>query len=757
MSEIFYNIDDSEFIGNGAGLSGEHNHVEFSNNVWYWTVAGVHMKNNLNGGFMIELPKVNDIYDRLNHTVVFNDSLFEDNNRFEFRVEGFYCNASIYRNTFRRNTARVGIMSILGMEKDLWIEENKFYENTGKYIVEMAMSSHVDYTTYVEGAFQFNDVKNNRGFNQGFVTGPSSDPKSYAVSVRGVQNITVVRNLFGNSMDYEFIAGMKSSTLESFMDLTANWWGSRDQEVIQSSIFDFDDWNRYSIAEYYPYLTEDNFESGVSTGGKIEIGLDINKPLGGRVNSVLTLPRRSTPYIIKSDLTIMPNGALIVDSGAELQFHPNVGILAVGTFVARGSPQNHIRFRPYEAAQPKMRKKRDVGQGSSNYQSKPIKERIRIIGGERPDEGFLEVYNETELRWALVCDKNFNEKTAYVACKDLGKPSFNVIISRTHMYDHYVYGRPDTKFKEFWQETFLCDGSEETLDQCIWRKNYNWQTCRDRDEYVFLRCGKTNLDPKYKTYWGNLRFSTSNFEHSDTGARNNFVLEYVDIYGAGLLHGEKAAAIQATYATPRTNFVTITASASNGYDYVAPRAEFTVSNNHLTNNLGYGVGGIVLNGETRDTLLSSFTPLTESMIPYNVRGFVDMCSSEKEVTLTDRILLYYKYDFKSIDCAKVLRSKVRGKTVAIRFLQLNLLDDPFTRNSIDVYDGEWMEPAQRIAEITSNSTDDERRQKYESTKNPYWDALSVAVHASMAHGVYGFIAEVVTLPLSPLAHPHVGK
>ncbi len=39
VAEIVYAVEDSLFEGNGDLVRGEHNHVEFSNNVWIWQVS----------------------------------------------------------------------------------------------------------------------------------------------------------------------------------------------------------------------------------------------------------------------------------------------------------------------------------------------------------------------------------------------------------------------------------------------------------------------------------------------------------------------------------------------------------------------------------------------------------------------------------------------------------------------------------------------------------------------------------------------
>jgi hypothetical protein len=74
--------------------------------------------------------------------------------------------------------------------------------------------------------------------------------------------------------------------------------------------------------------------------------LDLSKPLGGRLTEDLHLIRRSTPYVVRSDLTVMPGVSLIIDEGVQLQFYPSVGILVLGSLVAQGTRENRVLFGP---------------------------------------------------------------------------------------------------------------------------------------------------------------------------------------------------------------------------------------------------------------------------------------------------------------------------------------------------------------------------------------------------------------------------
>jgi hypothetical protein len=58
IAEIHYTLESCLFEGNGGGVLAEHNHVEFSNNVWIWQLSSNRFERNVGGGFMIELPRV---------------------------------------------------------------------------------------------------------------------------------------------------------------------------------------------------------------------------------------------------------------------------------------------------------------------------------------------------------------------------------------------------------------------------------------------------------------------------------------------------------------------------------------------------------------------------------------------------------------------------------------------------------------------------------------------------------------------------
>jgi len=383
-----------------------------------------------------------------NHSVNINDTVFYGNENFAFRVDGFYCNSTITRNRFERNHCRLGCVTFAGTEKDLDLVDNEFVENYGLYIVEFNMNSHTPFTQWVESRVEFNIIKRNkRPENMGWPTA-TSQPTTYALGIRGLQNVTVNRNLIVNpELDFELLGGQSSSLLENYLDVTANWWGTTDQAKIVDRIFDFDDWNSFAIAEYCPFLSSDTFRSQLPPCNKQKYILDLSKPFGGRITENLKLSPRAQPYIIKSDLTVMSGVSMIIEAGAEIQLYPSVGILVLGSLVINGNPTNRVTFGPVPHSNLLLNRGRRATTAVRTVDKihhpdidARIGYQVKFVGGPNEDEGFISVYNETERRWAIICDSHFNERTAEVACRTAGKESSNVIVRRSRYYDIFVLG-----------------------------------------------------------------------------------------------------------------------------------------------------------------------------------------------------------------------------------------------------------------------------------------------------------------------------
>lgn len=83
--------------------------------------------------------------------------------------------------------------------------------------------------------------------------------------------------------------------------------------------------------------------------------------------------------------------------------------------------------------------------------------------------------------------------------------------------------------------------------------------------------------------------------------------------------------------------------------------------------MGIGISGLSLMGEAQYSDSSSFFPLRKIEIPYGLfGGMVDICHSDKEIVVEERIVLYYKYDNYPVDCVKIFKSVYNAKNLGFR-------------------------------------------------------------------------------------------
>lgn len=60
----------------------------------------------------------------------------------------------------------------------------------------------------------------------------------------------------------------------------------------------------------------------------------------------MTLYPRERPYVIRADITVMPDVTLTITPGVVLEFAPRVGLLVLGRLMARGRRGEEIIMRP---------------------------------------------------------------------------------------------------------------------------------------------------------------------------------------------------------------------------------------------------------------------------------------------------------------------------------------------------------------------------------------------------------------------------
>lgn len=279
------------------------------------------------------LPYVWQYNENFTHTMRFTNNTFRGNSQFAFIIDGHFANINVTENLFQDNKCRTGLISFRGMEKQMKVNQNTIERNTGSYMVEFRAESQSEILGFVRASFRYNIVKRNNQNNFMSIKGFQQSYRlpSCVVGFHGIQEVKINYNLFGeNTLDYELIAGIRTAKLATSVDVSENWWGSNDINIIKEKIFDFDDWNNHAIAVFKPYLIEDSFTGSLSVSWETPTLFDVHN-IGGRIKENLVLYSRDQPYIIKRDVTVMPDVTLTIASGTILEFEPNVGILVLGT------------------------------------------------------------------------------------------------------------------------------------------------------------------------------------------------------------------------------------------------------------------------------------------------------------------------------------------------------------------------------------------------------------------------------------------
>ncbi|XP_036214601.2 protein bark beetle isoform X2 [Bactrocera oleae] len=783
ISEVTIHVNSTMITQNGHGIRQLSKDLRSSNNLFHYVVQDTTVEDNSFGGFQVALPYVWQYNENFTHSVYFGNSTWQRNRNFFVDVSGHYTVFNITSNVFLNNQCPRSLITLDGMEKRIKFDYNRIESNNAKFIMELRADSLSEILGEVPALIAYNTINGNsidsmtgnfrnapmRNYRPRKVR-PQNRLPSAVVRLDGIQNVKLFRNLIAeNQMDYNLVAGVRSARLNNYFYATENWWGSKDAKYIESKIFDFDTWNDHADVIYQPFLIEDTFDASVSLIDEHDEVIDLNNWTGGRIYKDLSLPKRPEPYRILSDITVMPGATVSIQHGVQLEFEPNVGILVLGTLLATGYRESEIIMRPFVNASHEsytMITKRaieDLSQ-SQAYDS------IRLctsaqncttnpqlsLGGI--NEGFLEYFNHTTLQWVPICDSRFTERNAQVVCRELGFDPLNVYYGHDRRIEYHTNSL--TRIWT-WVQPLECRGDELRMEDCAERLNgqvYGRRhECRWDDVFVFVSC---NSAPEDLVYWGGIRFANSDFEENQYGHRfhdslshgpiNNKQshLEYIRIENAGILHNQKSAAIQAIHKNPTIRSVTIVNSAHHGVNYIAPSGTMNLNFLNISNAFGAGINILSLTGEGRESDESSFTPLKDLDIPYKLFSLVDICDPQKVLTVEERILVYYKYDNNPVNCVKIFTSLYRAKPMGFRLLQSNLFNHSKEYGRTDVirlFDGDIYNVTSRF--LGKIEWDSDNQRKFFKTESP---TLSLQLIASGAPEYHGFIAEIVTVPISTL-------
>ncbi|XP_071445359.1 protein bark beetle [Hetaerina americana] len=764
LSEITFMINSSLITDNGKGIYHFSRDMRSSNNLFHWILQDNTIERNNDGGFDISLPYVWQYNENYTHSFYLSNNTFRNNKNFGFIVDGHFAELNMTRNTFNGNKCKVGLISVRGMEKKMKINYNKIENNFGKFMVEFNADSQSEILGHVNAVFFRNEVQGNQ-YKDMSVPRRNQErmTPSFAVGFHGIQRVRVNRNILGNnSMDYELLCGVKTSRIHDALNMAENWWGTADVELIREKIFDFDDWNGYAAAAFRPYLVEPEIDGSTSLPWEAPSpDMDENGELGGSLPSSLTLYARDTPYIVRRDITVMPMQTLTIAPGVHMEFAPGVGILVLGTLRAQGMRDNEIEMRPL--------KQQSILQKSMTnpqfYRGESASVRLctnqeNCTRDASVKEGFLEYYNQTTRQWVPLCDSRFTERNAEVVCRELGFDGLNA-----HFYHgERVEFHPNSLSRIWsWPEPLQCSGNEGKLEECPIRLNGQLyghiHRCLWNSKFVFIHCGERNL-PEDQDYWGGIRFANPDFEQNlyehrvhdvvthQTIKKDESVLQFVRIIGAGILHNEKTPAVQSIGKSPVISNVNISKCASDGFNVISPTDAMKMLFNRVEDVLGIGLSAISLTGEGRESDESSFTPIKEAQYPYNLFSMIDMCDPTKEVIIEERVLVYYKYVNNPVNCVKIFNSVLRVKPFGFRLLQFNLFNSthaPGRPDTISLYDGDIYNITTKLLSKINVGSKNEKR--FFQTSGP---SLSIKLFANGASSRHGFIAEVVTLPISAI-------
>lgn len=848
-SEIHYNLIGNKFQRNKDGLRQFSRDLRKSHNVFHWTLNDTSFLGNKGGGINIVFPYYWRYDANLTHSFHISNNTFMRNNQFELVVNGHFVVLDLIKNVFKDNRCKSELLSINGMEKQMLIRDNVIEQNSCSRLIKINVNSHADKFGKVPAEFLYNSLRFNRrassnatlnlatnsGNQRGLKLMVPLHPLTidYALSLAGLQPINVTRNLFFNpELRYELVAAVvMNSIYEDTINATENYWGSVIKSDIVNRIFDFDDWNSYAIIIISPFLTTDSF---TAASMRLDTSSAINhwmKPLGGRLTTSMTLPYRKDPYVVESDLTVMPNATLFIERGVTLEFMPSVGILVLGDLIAAGSRDRPIIMKPffssndlyplknylvplkdppnilhanlsdqssfdyiYTMKQHQLAYPIDLGSirlckneicndGSHIYDNnveEPTlrQEAIKSISNTWKMDGFLEVFNMTTLQWVPICDPLFNEFSARVACRKLGY---------SHLAIHkrgrrYTIEQEQISSVKSWFEPVQCEGDESSLSHCPLAPsgfvNYSSSCTKEGNQFLYLYCqdfpemaasvvpsqdhGLTN---DHVNHWGGLRFAcpssamklepdSQELPYTIVDARvSRFTstLQYVSIDRAGISHSRRAPAVQVSQCPINLEFVAITNSAHHGLDIVSSQASQLMHQLRIRNNLGIGFNYVSLTGSSSASRLVPYLPLKHLELSGDIYGLVDICGAQKDIEIQERLLLYYRYDSQPRDCIKIVSSNLHIKKIGIRMLSFDLFN--FTSHiarpdSLRIYDGsifDW--DSQLIADL--GVTDRHRHEKPELKFYQTTDStMTIRMHASAASSYHGFIAEVITTPVS---------
>ena len=515
----------------------------------------------------------------------------------------FRAPAAIQNNVFKDNSnSNGGVLEIRRMEKDVLILGNVFKSNEGPNVVLLHSENYLG-------------TKNNLTFvNNSLLNNSNTRSSGCEVEISGLKEYKVIsihHNIFNSqSFPKELCVNITANSHTSFVNASLNFWGYDNENQIKERIYDANDNYERTLAVFIPFLssTGELMQGSNQTDGNETFA---KRYLGGRISSSLNLWSTFSPYIVISDVTVLPDAELTIHPGVELQFGSGVGMLILGALFVLGNRDNPVTFSLLKRSQTKI--------------SIPV----RLVEGTFPWKGSLEILHNGN--WTPVCVNEsmlFGRKTAKVICGQLGYQAPSNI---TYVIHSSTSVRSPGAILN-------CHGNETKIDECALSFH---NITRNSTRQVALDCNGG-------TPWGNLRFAR---EFRNTSYPITSKLQHLKIVHCGEKHGKNAAAIEMIQNVPEMNHVSILNCTAGGVKVLFPEREVYLRDMFLVNTGGYG--GEMLITERNFTLekLTSmkntygltFHELDGRWVEGVSYGQVLLCDPATNVIIKDRDLFLYAF------------------------------------------------------------------------------------------------------------------
>ena len=596
--------------------------------------------------------------------LIIGGNLFEGNTGRSVFVEGSsYSPVIMTLNVFKyNNCSSNGVVVIRRMEKDVEITDNVFSHNKGLFTVLLQCVYNIRFGIIKQNfTFTNNSLENN--------TKVPSNTFACEVNISGLlenKTISLHENKFySDSFSKELCVNILATSHTSILDASLNFWGYDSNVDVRKRIFDA------GLDHELVSVVTDPFRSsrGIVIHCKNQTADNpLRNVLGGHISSFVRLRSDQVPYIVLSDIIVLPEASLIVEPGVEVQLGPSVSMLILGSLRVLGTADHPVRFsvlKKNQAQKPKL---------------------ARLSGGKYPWTGRLEVtYNGS---WTPVClSKNglWGLKNAIVVCKQLGYES-PLLGGQTILRDIQLLNA------SAWPFNLNCFGNETEISECPLSSENRW--CNS-SQHVVLSC-RGGLP------WGNVRFA----REFGSAMYPSSVLNHLEIKHCGLKHGREVAAIEAIQYVPEMNSVNVLNCTSGGLKVLFPENQTKVEKSSFVNT---GRDGIeILAAKHIVTLGSIKSSNNKHGVTFhnpdetNMQGIwygqIMLCALGSVINFTrDELFLYFKGPPISkvnptVSCQKVIQAgsgySLSFKLLSLKKYQVIRLFDPFGRVIVESYNQE---------------------------------------------------------------------